>query len=437
MTNEELAALIAEDEFGIFVVKAKPTPKDSEEERLLSKFQEIITFVESREKPPALLAEDLNERMLAKRLEALRKNTEHRRILERFDEFGLLTVEPASDAPEPAVIPQGTFAQEKAPEKPPERPLETTEEKTEESPETPTNTETHEETPPASIEDLLADPFFDDLSMEGMDIFDLKHVPKIVEVESPDYVAQRKPCLDFDKFEEVFRQCQRELRAGVRKLIEFRNEQQIEAGKFYVLRGILLQVAEIGERMEKNGKWNARLRCIFENGTESDMFLRSLSSELYKDGRRVTEPDENVIKSMVVGADDKQSGFIYVLRSLSTDPKIQAIPNLHKIGLARQSIQGRIQNAANEPTYLMAPVKLVASYDAYNVNLPKLENLLHRFFDNAAVIVQITDTKGYIQTPKEWFSVSFPVIREAVELLISGEITKHRFDPDSGVIKRI
>lgn len=437
MTDEQLASLIADDEFGLLVVKVKPTPKDSEEERLLSKFQEILAFVESREKPPALLAEDLNERMLAKRLESLRKNTEHCRILGRFDEFGLLKEEPEPDAPEPEVIPQDTFAQEETPEKPTEKPLETTEEKTEENPETPTNTETREETPPASIEDLLDDPFFNELSTEGMDIFDLTHVPRIIGVDSPDYVAQRKPCLDFDIFEEAFRQCQRELRAGARKLIEFRNEQQIEAGKYYVLRGILLQVAEIGERVEKNGKWNARLRCIFENGTESDMFLRSLSSELYKDGRRVTEPDENVIKSMVVGADDKQSGFIYVLRSLSTDPKIQAIPNLHKIGLARQSIQGRIQNAANEPTYLMAPVKLVASYDAYNVNLPKLENLLHRFFDNAAVIVQVTDTKGYIQTPKEWFSVSFPVIREAVELLISGEITKHRFDPDDGIIKRI
>ncbi len=447
MTDEQLAALIADDEFGLLVVKPKPTPKDSEEERLLSKFQEIITFVESREGPPAILADELSERMLAKRLETLRKNPEHRRILERFDEFGLLKEEPTTQA-----NPSGEA---------PEKPSEGTKENTEQKPETPTNPasaqdttserpkaqktpaesatdpEHHEEAPPASIDDLLDDPFFNELSTEGMDIFDLIHVPRIIGVDSPDYVAQRKPCLDFNIFEEAFRQCQRELRAGARKLIEFRNEQQIETGKFYVLRGILLQVAEIGERVEKNGKWNARMRCIFENGTESDMFLRSLSSELYKDGRRVTEPDENVIKSMVVGVDDKQSGFIYVLRSLSTDPKIQAIPNLHKIGLARQSIQGRIQNAANEPTYLMAPVKLVASYDAYNVNLPKLESLLHRFFDHAAVIVQVTDTKGYIQTPKEWFSVSFPVIREAVELLISGEITKHRFDPDSGVIKRI
>lgn len=425
MTDEELSALIADDEFGLFVVKAKPTPKDSEEERLLSKFTEILSFVEANERPPSDLAEDRNERLLAVRLQAIRKSPDHCKALEKFDEFGLLKEAPTPEPlePKPPAIPQDAPKRENPPEKnlhvsPQENPAQSI-----------------AETPPASIDELLADPFFDDLSMEGMEIFDLKHIPKIVEVESPDYVAQRKPCVDFDEFEEAFRQCQRELRAGARKLIEFRNEQQIEAGKFYVLRGILLLVAEIGERVEKNGKWNARLRCIFENGTESDMFLRSLSSELYKDGRRVTEPDENVIKNMVVGPDDQQSGFIYVLRSLSTDPIIQTIPNLHKIGLARQSIQGRIQNAANEPTYLMAPVKLVASYDAYNVNLPKLESLLHRFFDSAAVIVQVTDTKGYVQTPKEWFSVSLPVIRQAVELLISGEITKYHYDADTGTIR--
>ena len=463
MTDEQLAALIADDEFGLLVVKSKPTPADSEEERLLSKFEEILNFVEINEEPPAILSEDRTERLLAVRLQAIRKNPNHRKTLERFDEFGLLKEEPEPEVqesepilePAPGEIPQDVFKQQKPPENPQEKSQE------ERAPQTPADPATGpkttqnqnlqktfsqqpqenqnpvEEAPPATIDDLLADPFFDDLSMEGMEIFELKHIPKIVEVESPDYVAQRKPCLDFDQFEDAFRKCQSELRAGARSLIEFRNEQQIEAGKFYVLRGILLQVAEIGERVEKNGKYNARLRCIFENGTESDMFLRSLSSELYKDGRRVTETDENVIKNMVVGADDKQSGFIYVLRSLSPDPKIQAIPNLHKIGLARQSIQGRIQNAASEPTYLMAPVKLVASYDAYNVNLPKLESLLHRFFDHAAVIVQLTDTKGYIQTPKEWFSVSLPVIRQAVELLISGQITKYRFDPDSGVITRI
>jgi len=400
MTDDQLAALIANDEFGLLAIKPKPTPKDSEEERLLSKFEDVLIFVRANDVPPALLAEDHNERLLAKRLQALRDNPEFCKALEPFDEFGLLRDQPAVETP-------------------PARPT------------SETGQEPVEGASTVSIEDLLDDPFFNDLPTDGMEIFELKHVQRIVEVESPDYVAQRKPCSNFQQFEVSFRKCQAELRAGARRLIEFRNEQQIEVGKFYVLRGILLLVAEIGERIEKKGKFNARLRCIFENGTESDMFLRSLSSELYKDGRRVTELDESVIKGMLVGADDRQSGFIYVLRSLSGDPEIQRIPNLHKIGLARQSIQSRIQNAVNETTYLMAPVQLVASYETYNVNLSKLESLIHRFFDPVAVKVQVTDGNGYIQTPKEWFSVSLPIIRHAVELLISGQITKYHFDPVS------
>ena len=200
------------------------------------------------------------------------------------------------------------------------------------------------------------------------------------------------------------------------------------------LGGILLLVTEVGERVVKNGKWNARLRCIFENGTESDMLLRSLASELYKDGRRVTLLDDKLMNEMLVTDDDKATGYIYVLRSLSQHPDIKAIPNLYKIGLARQSIETRIQNAANEPTYLMAAVALVSTFQCYNVNLPKLENLLHRFFDPAAAKIQVTDAQGNYHTPKEWFSIPLATIETAVRLLISGEIVNYTYNPSTGQI---
>jgi hypothetical protein len=138
---------------------------------------------------------------------------------------------------------------------------------------------------------------------------------------------------------------------------------------------------------------------------------------------------------MLVTDDDKSSGFIYVLRSLSDNPEIKAIPNLYKIGLARKSIETRIQNAANEPTYLMAPVSLVASFQCYNVNLSKMENLLHRFFDQAAAKVQVKDLEGNYSTPKEWFSVPLETIEVAVRLLISGEIVNYVYDVGSGEVK--
>lgn len=390
MTDEELDKLIAADDLGLTKPKPKRTPQTSEEERLLEGFQELVRFVETTGAAPVELGDGLNERLLFTRLNAIRQSPAQRERLLPFDEYGLLK----GDLPVPV---------KEAPQ-------------------------------PATLDDILDDAFLDSLEAEAPDIFTIKHIPLAKDIEAPDYVAQRKPCKDFHVFEEQFQSCQQELKAGKRRLLSFAKEQHIEVGMFYILRGILLLVTEVGERVEKNGKWNARLRCIFENGTESDMLLRSLARELYKDGRRVTELDENALNAMLVTDDDKAAGFIYVLRSLSEHPDIKAVPNLYKIGLARRSIETRIQNAANEPTYLMAPVALVSTFQCYNVNLPKLENLLHRFFDHATAKVQVTDAQGNYHTPQEWFSVPIETIETAMRLLISGEIVNYRYDSATGQV---
>ena len=151
-------------------------------------------------------------------------------------------------------------------------------------------------------------------------------------------------------------------------------------------------------------------------------------------GRRVTLPDEETLNNMLVTDDDKATGYIYVLRSLSQHPDIKAVPNPYKIGLARRSIETRILNAANEPTYLMAPVALVSTFKYYNVNLSKLENLLHRFFDPAAAKIQVADAQGNCHTPKEWFGIPLATIETTVRLLISGEIVNFTYNPGTGQI---
>jgi hypothetical protein len=390
MTDDQLAKLISTDDLGLLTVKPKRTPQSTEEERLMDGFQQILKFVETTGAAPAEFADDMSERLLFARLEAIRANPQQRERLLPFDEFGLLK--------EVAKLPETAEAL------------------------------------PATIDDILNDEFLDNLNPAAEAMFKIKNIPLIKDVESPDYVAQRKSCKDFHLFEEQFQICQREIKAEKRRLLPFANEQQIEVGHFFVLHGILLLVTEVGERVGKNGKWNARLRCIFENGTESDMLLRSLSSELYKDGRRVTLPDEETLNTMLVTDDDKATGYIYVLRSLSQHPDIKAIPNLYKIGLARRSIETRVQNATNEPTYLMAPVALVSTFQCYNVNLTKLENLLHRFFDPAVAKIQVTDAQGNYHTPKEWFSVPLATIEVAVRLLISGEIVNYIYNPSTGQI---
>lgn len=233
-------------------------------------------------------------------------------------------------------------------------------------------------------------------------IFDLKHVPAPRSLQT-DYIAGRKKCQDFSEFVAKFEQCQAELRHGLRKLVKFKKETSIERGEFFILNGILLYVADIG--VSKN---NQRLRCIFANGMESDMLLRSLASSLYKNGKRV---------------DAKEAGHIYVVRSASTDPNIAELADLYKIGYATTSVKKRLHKAEQSATYLYAPVKLVAKFKCYNINPQKLEYLLHTFFADCCL-----DLRANGHNPREWFIVPLAMITQAIELLIDGTITDYWYD---------
>src|ERR1041384_207798 len=110
-----------------------------------------------------------------------------------------------------------------------------------------------------------------------------------------------------------------------RKAIPFANEQEISAGEFFILNGVLVYVAGVGETHIRNGKKNARLRLIFDNGTEGNNLLRSLATELYKDpnGRRVTTTDMGPLFTNAPATADTATGMIYVVKSLSSDPDIR------------------------------------------------------------------------------------------------------------------
>ena len=129
----------------------------------------------------------------------------------------------------------------------------------------------------------------------------------------PDSIARRKPCNNFKQYEELFKQCHSDLKEGKRTIGNFQNEQSIRQGDFFILKGIMVYVAKEGKRENKNGAVNARLTCIFENGTESSMLLRSLAAELYKNGRRVSKHLEKTFdKFSEILDEDKQTGIIYV-----------------------------------------------------------------------------------------------------------------------------
>jgi len=360
-------------------VKAK-NPVVTTDDRLVASFEEINSFIDVNGREPCK-SNDMNERRLYSRLQGIREDIDKSKSLKKYDRFNLLTVI-------------------------------------------------------NSIDDILDNDILGLLSDDEEDIFTLKNVPKITTM--PDYVASRERCKNFDKFEHLFILCQKDLKEGRRKLIKFQNEQQIKKGYYFILKGVLLYIADVGEIFESSGKKNARLHIIFENGTESDMLLRSLSAELYKDGKRVTEYDERKLEGLYeINRDDRESGFIYVLRSKSSDDRIITKKNLYKIGFSKDNVKNRIANAINEPTYLMAEVEIVSVYQCFNMNSQKLEQLLHKFFGKSCLNIEILDNNKIAHNPREWFIVPLDVIDEAIELIVSGKIVECRYDYKEESIKYV
>jgi hypothetical protein len=377
MDRDELLKLINDDEEGLLTVKPRPSAAQTADERLIKSFQEINEFMREIGREPQVNKNDMSEMTLHNRLKGMREDAAKIEALRGFDEFKLLG--------EPKKI--------------------------------------------ETMQDIFDD---DDLGLlnDGAEaIFELKHVPSKA-AAIPDYIARRKPCPDFVNFEHLFKQCHSDLANGERKLMPFSQGSQISPGDFFVLKGLLVYVAEEGKKHPTfDGTFNARLRCIFDNGTESDLLLRSLAAALYKDGRRVSGRTDQLAKAINnVTDEDLQTGYIYVLKSLSERPEIKSLKHLYKIGFSRVPVEQRTKNAVKEPTYLMAPIAILTTYQCYNLNPQKFENLLHTFFGKACLSIDVFDAGGRRHVPREWFIAPLDVISTAVELLISGEIVNYKYD---------
>jgi len=288
-----------------------------------------------------------------------------------------------------------------------------------------------------SIDDLLEDDALGllggDLPEEAdpNDIFTLKNVPKTIDM--PDYIAKRKPCEEFEQFEPLFKQIHADLTSKKKVLTRFNSERQIAPGEFFILQGMMVYVANVGNWEKRNfGNVNARLYCVFENGTESNMLLRSLAAALWKDqnSRQIVDAVQMELfsESEQITSDDEATGYIYILRSLSEDPQIKEIEDLYKIGFSSQPVKQRIQNAEQNPTYLMADVMLVTEFQTYNLNPQKMELLLHTFFAESCLNLDVFDSEGKRHTPREWFIVPLHTIEVAIQLLINGDIVNYRYD---------
>jgi len=271
----------------------------------------------------------------------------------------------------------------------------------------------------------------------GLFDFDLVQRPDVR--ASTDFVARRKPCPDFENYQSRFKQVQKDLKEGNRSIIDFKLGNLIE-GAYYLHNGVLFYLEKInitkndhyrpdGTRVRTDG----RTRCIFENGTESNMLKRSVEKLLYANGNAITEKNETSIEQFNqnfsgITDDDKESGFIYILKSKSDKPEIKDIKHLYKIGFSTTTVEDRIKKAAQEPTYLMAEVRIIMTYKCFNMNTHKLELLLHNFFGNSCLNVDVFDNLGNRHTPREWFIAPLDIIEEVVQLIISGEIVGYWYD---------
>jgi hypothetical protein len=382
MTNiDELAAELAD-----FDQVDKATTYSTIEERVIGGFEDIQRFYTEHGRCPEQSAErDLFERLYAVRLERLRTLTAYHALLADRDPHGLLTA--ASDA-----------------------------------------------------EALVFD--FNELPVdEAMrQLTDLHHVRSAAERKAAEDIANRTPCADFKHFKHLFRQVQRDLKAGLRTTRPFGKQAEIAPGRYFILDGHVAYVAEMGAEFTHDyGDRDARLRVIFDNGTESNLLRRSLQRALTKDeaGRRITEPDAGPLFADQVSEDDQASGTIYVLRSHSELPLIaQHRDMIHKIGVTGLDVKKRIANAKLDPTFLMADVDIVATYELYNIHRVRLENLLHRLFAAACLEITIMDRFGQPVMPREWFWVPLAVIDDAVAKIRDGSIMQYCYDLDAAQLVR-
>lgn len=289
------------------------------------------------------------------------------------------------------------------------------------------------------LDDILNDPIFT-LNDTEKELFHLPEAIKQgkIKKQQAEEIGRRKPCENFEDYAALFVQVHKDLKEGRRRLIGFK-EDNLQEKVFFIADGVMGYVdqldvdnRQIKDRVRKDG----RSRVIFEDGTESNILFRTIGKNITKNGYIVTAlNDGNELASLSgeqVTENDEAQGWIYILRSKSEDERIASVENLYKIGFTTTPVEQRISNAKNESTYLMADVEVINTYKVYNINVQKLEYLLHLFFAVARFHVKVGDA-----VPEEWFVVPLPIIRQAIARFVDGSIVNYRYNVELEALEEI
>lgn len=391
----------ASDEFGLLNVKPRAA-STGKNDLMSSRFEELNQFIDQCARLPSEHGESLSERQMAKRLKAILEGGNHA-ALAALDRHNVLT--------------KLNLAQAMIP------------------------------TPPAmsvsvedvmSIDDILAGDDLGLLDVGDMSILDIRHVPADRDV--PDEVAQRSKCEDFWQFESTFKNLHADLRSGKAEPVRFAENWQITVGDAFILNGVMCFVDKVGDEHGRGEHKDARLRLIFENGTESNMLRRSLGRALYMDetGRRVLRDRDDALaeafQDIRLTHRDRRTGVIYIVKSMSNNPALAQFPHLYKIGYTELTVDERIRNAERDIAFLESPVQKVTEFECYNMNPQRFEALVHGFLAVQRLNVDLVGKDGNYYRPREWFAVSLEVARDVINRIIDGTITQFRMDNTTGKI---
>jgi len=295
-----------------------------------------------------------------------------------------------------------------------------------------------------SIEDI----FNDELSSKLLDIdddekglFDFSNgLSTSKERAEADFISRRKKCHNFYKFKPLFESVQKAIETKNRELIPF-SEKNLHVGGFYVMKGMIFYLESMDSLILKGKGYDGRTHCIYSNGTESNIYYQTIVKNLTAGkGQTITEDkrEEGGIlfqkNSFEIGKNDKEAGYIYVLKSYSQEETIKTIPNLYKIGFTTKSVESRISNASKEATYLNSDVRIVATWKCYNTKTQKVEDIIHQFLKPAQIIFTVANNEKKADA-NEWFSVPLPIIKETVERIADGSIVRYYYDVENQSIK--
>ena len=208
MNDDELL-----DALGVEVTPLKAASRTPREERIITGFEDILRFHQIHGRAP-LHGEDCDifERLYAVRLDQLRKLPEAQTLLAGLDGPGLLSGAAAAST---------------------------------------------------DIDDMDEDALLAELGVgyepvDQNDITVLRHVRSSTEKRAAEDIADRTPCADFNKFQPLFEQVERDLTSSARKTLRFGRDTSIETGNYFIV-GWAVSLCGRNRRNHQGSKW--RKRC--------------------------------------------------------------------------------------------------------------------------------------------------------------------------------